>query len=123
MPQAIGDIGFGIVLHPRDPATAWVFPMDGTTVWPRTPIDGKPATYRTRDSGKSWERQDRGLPREQAWYTVLRQALAGDECDPVGLYFGTTCGEVWHSRDEGASWSRIASYLQRILSVSVAMVA
>ena len=26
----IGDIGFPMVLHPRDPNTAWVFPMDGT---------------------------------------------------------------------------------------------
>jgi hypothetical protein len=25
MPAEIGDIGFGIVLHPRDPDTVWVF--------------------------------------------------------------------------------------------------
>ena len=31
MPKKIGDIGFPIVLHPTDPDTAWVFPMDGTT--------------------------------------------------------------------------------------------
>ncbi len=122
MPEEIGDIGFGIVLHPRDADTAWVFPMDGTTVWPRTCIDGKPALYRTRDAGSSWQRQARGLPRENAWYTVLRQALAGDECDPAGLYFGTTSGEIWASRDEGASWTRIAAHLQRILSIQVAMV-
>ena len=97
MPSEIGDIGFGIVLHPRDPDTAWVFPMDGTTVWPRTSIDGKPALYCTRDGGASWQRQDRGLPREQAWYTVKRQAFCGDDCEPMGLYFGTTSGEVWAS--------------------------
>ncbi|HMJ49201.1 MAG TPA: glycosyl hydrolase, partial [Burkholderiales bacterium] len=34
MPKKIGDIGFPLVLHARDPATLWVFPMDGTAVWP-----------------------------------------------------------------------------------------
>jgi len=122
MPPEIGDIGFGIVLHPRDPDTAWVFPMDGTTVWPRTSIDGKPALYRTRDGGASWQRQDRGLPREQAWYTVKRQAFAADDGDPVGLYFGTTGGELWMSANEGRSFRQIASHLPHVYAVVAARV-
>jgi photosystem II stability/assembly factor-like uncharacterized protein len=91
--------------------------MDGTQVWPRTSPGGKPAVYVTRDSGKSWQRRDRGLPASQAWYTVKRQAMAGDGRDPVGVYFGTTSGEVWGSADEGASWSCLASHLPHIYSV------
>jgi photosystem II stability/assembly factor-like uncharacterized protein len=117
MPKEIGDIGFPIVLHPRDPDTVWVFPMDGTSVWPRTSIDGRPAAFRTRDGGETWERQDAGLPREQAWFTVKRQAMAADGCDPVGLYFGTTSGEIWASDDEGASWRQIAAHLPHVYSV------
>jgi len=117
MPREIGDIGFPIVLHPRDPDTVWVFPMDGTTVWPRTSPDGRPATYRTRDAGKSWERQDKGLPERNAWFTVKRQAFSSDAHEPVGLYFGTTSGEVWASDDEGGSWRSIASHLPEIFSV------
>jgi photosystem II stability/assembly factor-like uncharacterized protein len=120
MPKEVGDVGFGIVLHPRDPDTAWVFPMDGTDVWPRTSPGGKPAVYRTKDAGASWERQDAGLPREQAWFTVFRQALVADVCDPVGLAFGTTGGEVWASADEGGSWRQIAAHLPRIVSVTAA---
>ncbi len=120
MPREIGDIGFPIVLHPRDPETAWVFPMDGTDVWPRTSPGGRPAVYRTRDAGKSWQRLDGGLPREQAWLTVRRQAMTGDARDPVGLYFGTTAGEVWGSRDEGASWSCLARHLPQIHAVETA---
>lgn len=118
MPKEIGDIGFGIALHPRDPETAWVFPMDGTSVWPRTSPGGKPALYRTRDGGASWQRQDTGLPREQAWWTVKRQALAADDQDPVGLYLGTTSGEVWASADEGSSWSNLARHLPQIYAVT-----
>lgn len=120
LPKKIGDIGFGIVLHPRDPDTAWVFPMDGTEVWPRTSIDGKPAVYCTNNAGATWQRQDKGLPREQAWFTVKRQALAGDVLDPVGLYFGTTSGELWMSASEGASWRLVASHLPHIYSVVAA---
>ena len=122
MPAAVGDIGFPMTLHPRDPDTAWVFPMDGGTVWPRTSPGGKPAVYRTRNAGKNWQRQDKGLPRSQAWYTVKRQCMAADDADPVGLYFGTTAGNVWSSRDEGASWRSIANDLPHIYSVVVASI-
>ena len=43
MPAEIGDVGFPMVVHPRDADTAWVFPMDGQTVWPRTSLGGRPA--------------------------------------------------------------------------------
>ena len=114
MPKAIGDIGFPVVVHPRDADTVWVFPMDGTTVWPRTSLGGKPAAFVTRNGGKSWQRQDAGFPREQAWWTVKRQAMAGDRRAPVGLYLGTTSGEVWASRDERKRWACLARGLPEI---------
>ena len=117
MPAEIGDIGFSIVAHPRDDATAWVLPMDGQTVWPRTCIDGEPAVYATRDGGKSWKRLEQGLPKSQAWWTVKRQAMAADGRDPVGLYFGTTSGELWASGNEGRSWTCIARHLPEIYAV------
>ncbi|MBA3710161.1 MAG: glycosyl hydrolase [Planctomycetes bacterium] len=120
MPKEIGDIGFPIVAHPRDPDTAWVVPMDGGTVWPRTSLGGKPAVYRTSDAGASWTRQDRGLPRSQAWLTIKRQAFACDGSDPVGLYFGSTSGGIWASADEGRSWRQIAAHLPHIYSVATA---
>lgn len=119
MPDAVGDIGFPIEVHPRDVDTAWVFPMDGTDVWPRTSPDGRPAVYRTADGGQSWVRQDAGLP-ERGWLTVKRQAMTTDAADPVGLYLGTTGGEVWASADEGASWRCIAAHLPEIYSVETA---
>jgi len=122
MPKKIGDIGFPIVVHPRDPDTAWVFPMDGTDVWPRTSPEGRPAVYRTRDAGTSWKRQDQGLPGRQAWFTVKRQAFTADERDPVGLYFGTTSGEIWASTNEGRRWRMIAAHLPHIFSVVAAAV-
>ena len=120
MPKKVGDIGFPMVLHPRDPDTAWVFPMDGTTVWPRTSPDGKPAAYVTHDAGKKWKRLDKGLPRKHAWLTVKRQAMTADSHAPIGIYFGTTNGEVWGSRNEGKKWECLARHLPHVYAIEVA---
>jgi photosystem II stability/assembly factor-like uncharacterized protein len=76
--------------------------------------------YRTDDAGQSWRRQDQGFPHEQGWFTVKRQAFCADTADPVGLYLGTTGGEVWTSGDEGERWRSIAAHLPEIYSVVAA---
>lgn len=120
MPKKVGDIGFPMVVHPRNADTAWVFPMDGTTVWPRVSPEGKPAAYVTRNGGTRWIRQDKGFPRSHAWWTVKRQAMTHDTHNPVGLYVGTTQGEIWASRNEGATWTCIARHLPETYSVEAA---
>lgn len=122
MPKSVGDVGFPMVVHPRDADTAWVFPMDGSSVWPRVSVAGKPAAYVTRNGGRTWQRQDAGLPRAQAWWTVKRQAMTNDRRDPVGLYLGTTGGELWMSSNEGSRWSCIARHLPEIYAVEAALV-
>ncbi len=120
MPEAVGDIGFPLALHPRDPDALWVFPMDGSGVWPRTSPGGKPAAYLSRNGGRSWKRLDAGFPRRDAWWTVKRQAMTADAREPVGLYLGTTSGEVWGSRDEGRRWTCLARHLPEIYAVEAA---
>ena len=120
MPKSVGDIGLPMVAHPHDPESAWVFPMDGTDVWPRVSPGGKPAAYRTRDGGKTWKRQADGMPKSQAWWTVKRQAMTVDRFNIAGVYFGTTSGEVWGSRDEGRNWKRLAEHLPEIYAVEAA---
>ena len=122
MPGEVGDIGFPMVVHPFDDDTAWVFPMDGSSVWPRVSLAGKPAAYMTRNGGKTWQRQDTGMPRTQAWWTVKRQAMTSDMRDPVGLYLGTTSGELWMSGNEGKGWTCIARHLPEIYAVETALV-
>ncbi len=104
MPKSVGDIGFPLVVHPRQVDTLWVFPMDSGGVWPRTSPGGRPAAYRSRNGGRSWQ----------------RQAMSADAGDPLGLYFGTTSGELWASRNEGESWSCIARHLPEIYAVEAA---
>ena len=123
IPEGVGDIGFPIVTHPRDPDVAYVFPMDGTSVWARTSPGAAPAIMRTRDGGATWERLDRGLPRENAWWTVKRQCMAQDAHEPLAVYLGTTNGEIWGSVNEGRSWRNLARHLPHVYSLEVAGVA
>lgn len=113
------DAGFPIAVHPHDPDVAWVVPMDPSERWTRASVDGRPAVYRTTDAGETWERQDAGLPRSDTWWTVKRQCLATDGHDPLGLYFGTSTGEVWASNREGARWKCIARGLPHVYSVEI----
>jgi hypothetical protein len=120
MPKRVGDVGFPMVVHPRDPDMAWVFPMDGTNVWPRTSPAGAPAAYVTRNGGRTWRRQDQGLPASQAWWTVKRQAMTIDAWARPALYLGNSGGELWVGYEEGERWVNIARHLPEIYAVEVA---
>jgi len=120
LPTEVGDIGFPMVVHPHDADTAWVFPMDGTDVWPRTAPAGRPAAYATHDGGASWQRRDAGLPTEQAWWTLKRQAMAVDTQPEPALYLGTTSGELWIGHGGGQRWDNLARHLPEVYALEVA---
>ena len=112
--------GFAAVTHPHDPDTFFTFPLNGDDKG-RHPIDGAAAVWRTRDAGATWEPCRAGLPQENAYFGVYRQAMATDRHDPAGVYFGTTLGNLFASADEGDSWMQVAAYLPSVLSVEAAV--
>ena len=109
------DFGFPVAAHPRDRDTAWIVPLesDGFRVTP----GGKLRVYRTTNGGKMWKPMSKGLPQDGAYETVLRDGLAVDALDPVGVYFGTRRGEVWASSDEGESWKLALGGLPPVVCV------
>jgi photosystem II stability/assembly factor-like uncharacterized protein len=75
--------------------------------------------YRSRSGGHEWEALSEGLPQRHCFVNVLRDAMAVDALDDCGIYFGTTAGEVFGSRDGGEHWQSIVSNLPSVLSIEV----
>ena len=114
------DFGFGLALHPRDPDACYVIPLCPEEYMFRA-TDGSLNVYRHTKRG-TWKTLGKGLPRKNAYTSVLRQAMSSDDCDPCGVYFGTQGGQVFASNDEGASWELAAAYLPPVYSVTAAVV-
>ena len=110
------DFGFPIDVHAHEPKTIYVIPLNP---FMRSPPDGKMAVYRSRSGGNDWEPLTKGLPQENCYVNVLREALAVDSLDKCGVYFGTSGGQVYCSADSGNSWSAIVRDLPYVLSVEV----
>jgi photosystem II stability/assembly factor-like uncharacterized protein len=101
----------------NDPRRAYVAPLEGD--FSRIPPGGHFAVWGTDNAGKEWFKLDGGLP-EVSYYTVLREGMVVDDGDPSGLYFGTTTGQLYASRDRGEHWESVADSLPPVYSVSVA---
>ena len=99
------DFGFVMAAHPRDPMTVWTIPLTEPMEGRMMP-DGAAAVWRTNDGGETWIRSGEGLPQRDAHIGVLREAMAVDRLDPVGVYFGTSTGQVYGSADEGVTWTK-----------------
>jgi photosystem II stability/assembly factor-like uncharacterized protein len=114
------DFGFAMGIHPTDPDTAWIVPLESDEF--RCTPEAKLRVYRTRDGGAKWKPMTKGLPQKGALETVLRDALAVDELDPAGVYFGTRSGKLFGSADEGRSWEMLLDGLPPIVAVKAAVV-
>jgi hypothetical protein len=113
------DFGFPIVVHPHDPDTVYVMPLEPAT---RTCPGGAPAVWRSENGGASWRRLTRGLPRKASYFTILRDGMAADHLKTPALYFGTTTGQLWIGREGGERWDCLFDALPPIHNVKVAVV-
>lgn len=111
------DFGFPIAVHAHEPETVYVVPI--TSDSEHYPPGGRLRVFRSRSGGEQWEALSDGLPQSDCYVNVLREAMAVDELEPCGVYFGTTGGQVYFSPDSGDHWQAIVRDLPRVLSVEV----
>jgi hypothetical protein len=111
------DFGFPIDVHAHEPETIYVVPIKSDSE--HYPPEGKLRVYRSRTGGNEWEPLTRGLPQQDCYLNVLRDAMAVDSLDPCGIYFGTSGGQVYASANAGDSWTPIVRDLPAVLSVEV----
>jgi hypothetical protein len=111
------DFGFPIAVHAHEAETIYVVPILSDSY--HYPPDGKLRVYRSRTGGDEWEALTEGLPQKDCYVNVLRDAMAVDQHESCGVYFGTTGGQVYASSDSGDSWAPIVRDLPAVLSVEV----
>ncbi len=111
------DFGFVIDVHAHEPETVYVVPIKSDSE--HFPMDGKLRVYRSRSGGNEWEELSKGLPPDNCYVNVLRDAMSVDSLDSCGIYFGTTGGQVYASANAGDSWTPIVRDLPPVLSVEV----
>lgn len=111
------DFGFVIDVHAHEPETIYVIPIKSDSE--HFPPDGKLRVYRSRTGGNNWEALTNGLPQQDCYVNILREAMCVDKLNPCGIYFGTTGGQVYASADGGDSWNAIAQNLPSVYSVEV----
>ncbi len=111
------DFGFPIAVHAHEPETIYVVPIKSDSE--HYPPDGKLRVYRSRTGGNDWEPLTKGLPQENCYVNILRSAMAVDNLDDCGIYFGTTGGQVYASADSGDTWAPIVENLPAVFSVEV----
>jgi photosystem II stability/assembly factor-like uncharacterized protein len=111
------DFGFPIEVHAHEPETIYVVPI--TSDAHHFVMDGKLRVYRSRAGGNEWEALTKGLPQHDCYVNILRDAMAVDQLDDCGVYFGTTGGQVYCSPDGGDHWEAIMRDLPAVLSVEV----
>jgi photosystem II stability/assembly factor-like uncharacterized protein len=109
------DFGFVIDVHAHEPETIYVVPIKSDSE--HFPADGQLRVWRSRTGGNDWEALTNGLPQENCYVNVLRDAMAVDTLESCGVYFGTTGGQVYASADAGDTWSAIVRDLPPVLSV------
>jgi photosystem II stability/assembly factor-like uncharacterized protein len=111
------DFGFPIQVHAHEPETIFVVPILSDSE--HYPPDGKLRVFRSRSGGEEWEPLTNGLPQQDCYVNILRDAMAVDSLDSCGVYFGTTGGQVYCSADSGDHWAPIVRDLPAVLSVEV----
>jgi photosystem II stability/assembly factor-like uncharacterized protein len=113
------DFGFPIVVHPHEPDTIFVFPIQGGER--RYPKDAQARVWRSRDAGETWQELGDGLP-DDFFVAVMRDAMTADDHETTGLYFGARNGGVWASVDTGEHWSQVNANLPDVMVVRAATI-
>jgi photosystem II stability/assembly factor-like uncharacterized protein len=111
------DFGFPIEVHAHEPDTVYVVPITSDSL--HYVMEGKLRVFRTKKGGNEWEALTKGLPQENCYVNVLRDAMAVDTLESCGVYVGTTGGQVYCSPDGGDNWTAIVRDLPPVLSVEV----
>lgn len=104
--------GFAIAVDSNDPQIAWVVP--GVSDQTRVAVDRSLCVCRTIDGGSTWQKLNKGLPKDSSFDITYRHAL---DIDMDVVAFGTTTGNLYLSNNKGDDWETISNNLPMVYSL------
>ena len=110
------DFGFCVTSSPTSPGKAYFVRLGGMS---RVTEEGHFQVHEWNDRTSKW----RKLVSPTAFpghFGVQREGIATDHLDPVGIYAGTTTGQLFVSPDAGKHWGLVPFSFPGIHTVSVA---
>lgn len=108
----ISKFGWDIACDEKNHKVAYTVPALSDEI--RVPVDHALCVQKTEDGGKTWTVHRQGLPQENCYDICYRHALSLKDGH---LIFGTTTGNLFYSKDQGESWSRLFSNLPPVFSL------
>ncbi len=105
--------GFAMTIDHDNPNRAWVIPAESDER--RIAPELKLQVFKTEDFGKTWVDDSHGLPYENCFDIVLRQAFDQKEETQV---FGATNGNLF-LRTEGESWRCLSAHLTKVNALTL----
>ncbi len=111
----VGDFGFAVLAHPRDPQRAWFVPAEADAQ--RYAPGARMCVLRTDDGGATAQVYRQGLPSYAAYDLIYRHGLAGT-ADGQTLAMASTTGGLWVSEDAGENWQSVSQNLPPVACVA-----
>jgi hypothetical protein len=110
------DFGFVVGAPSARPGEAYFVPLNPM---PRLTLGNQLQVYRWSEKGRSWSPL---VAKGQfpGGFGNHRDALATDDFDPPGIYFGTNNGNLFWSSNGGQKWAAVPYQFPSIHSVTVA---
>ncbi|MCI4347332.1 MAG: exo-alpha-sialidase [Thermoplasmata archaeon] len=109
------DFGFVVGAPSARPGEAFFVPL---TPQPRLTLGSQLQVYRWSEKGRSWT-PTVAKGQFPGGFGNHRDALATDDLDPPGVYFGTNNGNLFWTGDDGRRWAQMPYQFPGIHSVTV----
>ena len=107
---------FGFPMSISSQGEVFVIPLESDEY--RMVPDGRLRVYKRQAQDPMWREASTGLPQRGQHIGVLRDSLCCDDEALAGVYFGTSSGSVYASKDAGRHWRQLEGNVPRVTCVS-----
>ena len=112
------DVGRPLALYPHRRDSLWIVALErGDADWPRT--GGRFSLLRSDTGGQTWLPQTPDAEIAPMSRSFYREAMVCDSFTPLGVFLGTSDGEILYTVDVAGHWSVLARVPGRVRALHI----